>query len=431
MNVFCSLLFLILLSEAMPFKFRLEIPWWRLTTKVLSIMDRYESFRKTVPPVDFSGGAGQISVPREDDSLIWKMNDPLFNETPSASNMTYERKPQILLAHQMGKRIAKKLPDGALLGVLVIIASELLQRENEQNFIRLPPQIRTYVNATAYELDQKLEFLSSMQWNADSFLRTEIENMQKQPLEVVNKFLVSEILPKVDKELSPLLSSLVGDPKTATLITGNIKSLIKVSSMVLLNSTSIDQYTSIGNLTAVNPISETTSKILDQVDYIGELAENAISDWNSILQDINSLSKQDTLLPSSTATSISSTTDSIMNLLNMISNPILAIGTNNNHYNKEGAHIDFKTKSFLQGKKSYAPGKSMRILRGQGVPGIYTKGKHNSAGVGRTIIGDEVERDDSVDMGQDNGGWDRPVALANNSTEARERRASESESYEI
>jgi hypothetical protein len=426
MTLNCRRLFLLLIVTwhlVQPFEFRFQIPWWRLTTRVLSIMDRYESFRKTVPPLDFSAGAGQISVPREDDSLIWKMNDPLFNEALSASNVTYERKPQLLLAHQMGKRIAKKLPDGALLGVIVIIASELLQRENEQNFIRLPPQIRTYVNATANELDQKLEFLSSMQWNADSFLRTEIENMQKQPLEVVNKFLVAEILPKVDKELSPLLSSLVGDPKTATLITGNIKSLIKVSSMVLLNSTSIDGYTSIGNLTAVNPIAETTNKILDQVDYIGELAENAIADWNSILQDINSLSKQDTLLSSTTATSISSTTDSIMSILNMISNPLLSISINNTHNNN-----DLKMKTLPQGKKTYAPSKSIRILRGEGLPRIYTKNRHNSAS--RTTISSKevVERDDdSVDMGQVNGGWDRPIALAKDRKEARLRRARESD----
>ncbi len=426
MTLNCRRLFLLLIVTwhlVQPFEFRFQIPWWRLTTRVLSIMDRYESFRKTVPPLDFSAGAGQISVPREDDSLIWKMNDPLFNEALSASNVRYERKPQLLLAHQMGKRIAKKLPDGALLGVIVIIASELLQRENEQNFIRLPPQIRTYVNATANELDQKLEFLSSMQWNADSFLRTEIENMQKQPLEVVNKFLVAEILPKVDKELSPLLSSLVGDPKTATLITGNIKSLIKVSSMVLLNSTSIDGYTSIGNLTAVNPIAETTNKILDQVDYIGELAENAIADWNSILQDINSLSKQDTLLSSTTATSISSTTDSIMSILNMISNPLLSISINDTHNNN-----DLKMKTLPQGKKTYAPSKSIRILRGEGLPRIYTKNRHNSASKTTISSKEVVERDDdSVDMGRVNGGWDRPIALAKDRKEACLRRARESD----
>ena len=85
-------------------------------------------------------------------------------------------------------------------------------------------------------------------------------------------------------------------------------------------------------------------------------------------------------------------------------------------------------KTLPQGKKTYAPSKSIRILRGEGLPRIYTKNRHNSAS--RTTISSKevVERDDdSVDMGQVNGGWDRPIALAKDRKEARLRRARESD----
>lgn len=195
------------------FNHALRIKWWPVIGQALV---RWEQLKKIQVHIDFSAGAASLSSP---EMLIASPKSLL---SLASSNSTLVETP-LLLAHQLGKRVVKKLPDSALLGVLVLIASELLQREVNTKFLRLPPLVRELANSTALELDAKLEFLSSLQWDVDPFLRTEIENLQNQPLELIDKFVVNEILPRVDKELSPVLSNLIGDPRRVSLITKSIK----------------------------------------------------------------------------------------------------------------------------------------------------------------------------------------------------------------
>lgn len=273
--------------------FGLRLSWWNLFTSSLVQLRKLEKLRRPFPQIDLSAGAVTLSSPEKmlyaaQQTLI-EAGDPL-HPVGSTSGVNGLVETPLLLAHQMGKRIVKKLPDSALLGVLVLIASELLQREVNTKFLRLPPIMRELVNSTALELDTKLEFLSSLQWDVDPFLRAEIENLQNQPLEIIDKFIVTEILPRVDKELSPYLSKLTGDPRRVSLITANIKDLIQSASVVLLFPGSVIE-------DSPPTITSTVMKSVERsVDRVGETVEEAIKDWNKIIQELGQIVKAESIL---------------------------------------------------------------------------------------------------------------------------------------
>ena len=320
----------------------LRIPWWSIATGVLVQLKRLEKLPRF--DVDFSAGAGALSSPEkmvyvpQMASAARGGGDGGGNATSSGSGAASGLvETPLLLAHQMGKRIVKKLPDSALLGVLVLIASELLQREVNTKFLRLPPLVRELVNSTALELDAKLEFLSSLQWDVDPFLRAEIENLQNQPLELVDKFVVTEILPRVDRELSPMLNNLIGDPRRVSKITASIKELIQSASVVVLapgglpgsepRSSVFGSFIDVGGGASrgaagaggrgarggagaggssgggsgndggsSSSITSVTSSLVQSVDRVGESVEEAIKDWNKIILELGQLVKAESIL---------------------------------------------------------------------------------------------------------------------------------------
>jgi hypothetical protein len=258
----------------------LRIPWWPLISNTLVQLRKLEQIQVHV---DFSAGASTLSSP---EMLV---SEPVAIVTMVNSTSPLRETP-LLLAHQMGKRMVRKLPDSALLGFLVLIASELLQREVNTKFLRLPPLVRELVNSTAVELDSKLEFLSSLQWEVDPFLRAEIENLQNQPLEIIDKFVVTEILPRVDRELSPVLSNLIGDPRRVSQITKNIKELIQSASVVLLTpGPDVDAPRGGGEKSI-------TQSVMKSVDLVGDAVEEAIRDWNSIILDLSNVVRAESIL---------------------------------------------------------------------------------------------------------------------------------------
>ena len=273
----------------------LRVPWWKLTGIVLRQLDRFNSFSNNVA-IDFSAGQGSISSPERS-----TYGDPTIRNSyyvdGSNSTLVSEEKTQILLAHQMGKKLIKQLPDAALLGFLVLTASELLRREVDTNFVQLPPILRGAVNATASELEEKLEYLSSLKWSVEPFLRAEIENLQTQPLEVIDRFIVKELLPKIDKEFSPFLTSMVADPKQAKVVAKKIKDLIEVSTVLFLESKQEDgaPLTPLQKA-SLSPLQKTKDSIMRQIDSIGSYAEDVIGGWNKFLGDTVNSTKQETVL---------------------------------------------------------------------------------------------------------------------------------------
>jgi hypothetical protein len=316
-----------------------NIPWWRITGKVLLGIDRFKIFTSE-HPIDFSAGAVQLSNPDKDTIPLVEVQKKRVNGTEIDAPDDDYNKPPLLLTHQMGRRVVKRLPDAALLGIIVLILSELLQRETKTNFVRLPPVLRAIVNETAGELDTKLEFLSSMQWSVEPFLRKELENLQTQPLELLDKYIVTDILPRVDKEISPILNNLVGDPKTVKQITSSIKDLIQVTSVVLVQSGgdwSWEEFTGLreknytlgnnggGGLGGLSrymageqmqqqqeeeeedrkpsPFDSATASILDGVDTIGDMAQRAMESWNNLLFELKKSTKATSVIDSKAAAS--------------------------------------------------------------------------------------------------------------------------------
>lgn len=272
---------------------RIAIDWIRVLGRIGSMLEILENMKENLY-IDFTAGAGAISASEMYQPIL--DGKPYF---PLIKNSTIAGQPPVLVVHQLGKKVVKTLPDSALLGVLVLIASELLQREVNTNSLKLPPVLQDIANTTIFELDSKLQFLSSLQWNMDPFLQAELENLQNQPLEVIDKYIVKEFLPKIDKELSPLLSSMVTDPEKVKLITNNVKDLIKIGRKILLTdkipSTSMAQRTTVF-------IEQMTDQVNEQVDYVGESVQEAIKDWNKIITDLNKLVKAESiykLLPQS------------------------------------------------------------------------------------------------------------------------------------
>ena len=188
--------------------------------------------------LDLSSGCGDISSPdgRPVHESLIAHRRTLVNEESLSFNSIEMVQPtgEILWVHQMGKQVVQKVPDTALLGVLVIIAAELLRRGVNANRDTLPPVVRDFAETTILELDMKLETLSALDWKVDPFFQAELENLGSQPLEVIDKFIVSQVLPLVDKDFAPfLLKYMTGDTERIKTVTTNVKDLIELAVEIL------------------------------------------------------------------------------------------------------------------------------------------------------------------------------------------------------
>lgn len=232
--------------------------WIRVIRKIDDSANQFNILRKKIK-IDISAGSAFLSSPDQNEITSNLLSLELADDEDHLV-----RKSPILWAHQVGKKVVRKVPDTALLGALVLILSELLRRGVNSNSDTLPPVIREFANATIIELDSKLEMLSSLEWKVDPFFKVELENLQSQPLEVIDRFIVQQILPSVDKDFAPfLLKYMVGDAKRVKTITQSVKDLIQLST-VLLEGTSMK---------GPNVLDRTTSNIIEQVDLVGQSIE--------------------------------------------------------------------------------------------------------------------------------------------------------------
>ena len=187
--------------------------------------------------LDLSSGCGDISSPDGrpvHESLVAHRRALLTEESVSNSIEMVQPAGEILWVHQMGKQVVQKVPDTALLGVLVIVAAELLRRGVNANRDTLPPVVRDFAETTILELDMKLETLSALDWKVDPFFQAELENLGSQPLEVIDRFIVAQILPLVDKDFAPfLLKYMTGDTERIKTVTTNVKDLIELAVEIL------------------------------------------------------------------------------------------------------------------------------------------------------------------------------------------------------
>jgi hypothetical protein len=239
--------------------------WIKVFSKLDFQVSQFKKFQKRLK-IDISAGCGSISSPEP--SFLSSLSTELIDDRTAPVS-------PVLWAHQVGKKVVRKVPDTALLGVLVLIASELLRRGINTNSDTLPPVVREFANATIVELDAKLEKLSSLEWRVDGFFKEELENLQAQPLEVIDKFIVNSILPSVDKDFAPfLLKYMVGDAKRVKTITQSIKDLIQLSMVLLEGSGRLLEGKE--NIQGPSYFDKTTSSIIEQVDLVGQNIEEGM-----------------------------------------------------------------------------------------------------------------------------------------------------------
>ena len=197
---------------------------------------------------DISAGAGSLSTPPSE------AYDEVVFPAPKLS----------FRAQQLVRKLIKKVPDFALVGLLVLMSSELLRREVESKTSLLPSSLKELVNSTVTELETKIDILSSYEYDVDPFIKYELEYLKELPFETIDKFIVNDILPKIDKELSPYLSKLMGNTEDVTAVTKNIKELIELTTMLMLGYQS-----NTDNSSTSHPLHRTTATILEQVDTVG------------------------------------------------------------------------------------------------------------------------------------------------------------------
>ena len=181
--------------------------------------------------LDFSAGAVALSTPRDELPLSAYLmpGKNVSDQTPP---------PPAVLYLQMGKRAVKRVPDGALLGLLVLISTELLQREVSTKSTRLPPLVRDLANSTLEELDQKLELLSRLEWQVDPFIQSELGSLRVQPMDALDRYITSEILPWVETEGTTLLSRFVTDPVQVKVLVQSSKDIIELILLSFQSNTS-------------------------------------------------------------------------------------------------------------------------------------------------------------------------------------------------
>lgn len=222
--------------------------------------------------IDFSSGAYMISSEPiqmiESDSDTAELN--LISIIDGGkTNITYtSQRTPILRIHQFSQKFLKKFPDSALLGILVLTSLELIQRQiNNQP---MSPIIKDAANITTTNLGTKLEILSSLSWDVDPFLKSELDALQSQPLEVVEKFILKDLLPRIDKDISPVLLRMIADPQKVSAVTSFIKQFI--------NETADEMSRSGEPILPVQTkaqVKETVLKISQNVDLVGNTFEQS------------------------------------------------------------------------------------------------------------------------------------------------------------
>jgi len=166
---------------------------------------------------------------------------PLFNRDSSSSIQDPRLAPQssyrstaLLKVHQVSAKLLRKVPDYALIGAFTLIVTELLKREVAKQLIVLPPKMQEFMNKTMVELDTKLETITSLQFDIDPFLKSEYDKLQAQPIEIIDKFITTDIIKRVETDFPPLLKKFLRDDKTIYLITQKVLELVRLVSIVLL-----------------------------------------------------------------------------------------------------------------------------------------------------------------------------------------------------
>jgi hypothetical protein len=304
---------------------------------VVSFFDNAIYRFKALNPIDFTAGAYLISSPMPSDissnanaslTLVSSLQ-PLSNQVESDDMV---RASPLLRIHQLGKKIVRRVPDNTLLGILVLIASELLTREVNSKTSIIPPIFQSFANTTIAELDNKLQTLSQLQWDFDPFIQAELERLQTQPLEAIDRFLVSDVLPRVDRELSPVLAKLTTDPAKVKVITNNIKEIIQISTFLIIKPS---KYSS--------PTYSLQESILEGVDVLGKGVEDGtrtpsdtpllyitrlilvgIKQWNRALEELGKVVKAESiisLLPQNSYLNSEESTASMVRWLNSIIKP--------------------------------------------------------------------------------------------------------------
>jgi len=140
----------------------------------------------------------------------------------------------LLKVHQVTAKLLRKVPDYALIGAFTLIVTELLKREVAKQLIVLPPKMQEFMNKTMVELDTKLETITSLQFDIDPFLKSEYDKLQAQPIEIIDKFITTDIIKRVETDFPPLLKKFLRDDKTIYLITQKVLELVRLVSIVLL-----------------------------------------------------------------------------------------------------------------------------------------------------------------------------------------------------
>ena len=170
---------------------------------------RLVTFFTSLARIDLSNGVYKLSSPEENTlsldsnlaitttssstSLLLDSEVMLpANGNPSSSSPFYSRVQQKLYKKitSMGKTSVQKIPDNFLLGLLVLISIELIKRELvlKQSY---PLAVREVAQRTILELERKLEHLSNTDWQLDPFIAAEFKRLRAQPIEVIDKYLVT------------------------------------------------------------------------------------------------------------------------------------------------------------------------------------------------------------------------------------------------
>ena len=204
----------------------------QIVRTIYRIEQFYQKYSFILKELDLSAGSVYLSS-RNIQSLDFS-NGSIETEIINKDHSLDEPPPPAVLYLQLGRRAIKKVPNGVLLGAIVLASTELLQRGVNVNSAILPPVIRDIANSTLEELDQKLDLLSKLEWRVDPFLQSEILTLKSQPFDALDKYLSNDVLPWVDTEGSVLLSSVIKNPSQRKAAIKNIQELIKLSVDTLL-----------------------------------------------------------------------------------------------------------------------------------------------------------------------------------------------------
>eukprot|EP00981_Chlorochromonas_danica_P003242 scaffold633_cov288-Ochromonas_danica.AAC.77 len=116
--------------------------------------------------------------------------------------------PGLARAQRLSRTMLRRLPDPVVQGALLLLGTEVLQRELLKQAHTFPPFVQAVTKKTLVELEAKLDLLAALGWDLQPFVEQEYDDL-------LERVVVGELDQRLERVFEPWLRQWLKDPLQA------------------------------------------------------------------------------------------------------------------------------------------------------------------------------------------------------------------------